>query len=181
VVVTPIAAEEGKCEERSGAEVAKEGTSPGIEVCSGESGAPGEPWTPNNTLPAGAVESGTWSFNAVEADGENIFASISFPIRLETRLEEAEVHFSSQADFSTACEGSALNPKPKAGQLCVYVNATFEPRALSNAAFTEISQPTALEAPGAGVTGAIIRFNYTGGADETAHGFGTWALKAPEL
>jgi len=183
-VVSPIAAEEGKCEERSGAEVTKEGVTSGVEVCSGEPGAPGEPWTPNNTLPPGAVETGAWSFNATEANGSNIIAAISFPIKLEARLGEEEVHFQPPAsagtqaeqEFKAFCQGNAVNPKPTTGNLCVY----YTEGEITNATFTEIDVPYLLEEPGAGLTGAIIRLNYSGGPGGTARGFGTWAVKAAE-
>jgi hypothetical protein len=187
VAVTAIEAEEGKCEERAGAEVATEGASPGVEVCDGEAGKEGSPWTMEGVLPPGKTETGTWSFNATAADATNIVATIGFPIKLPERLEGSEaVHFqpplsaeeSVKEAFKATCPNSVINPTALPGNLCVYANE-FEPNSLFNATFTEIDVPYLFEVPGASIAGALIRFSYSGAPGETAHGFGTWAVTAP--
>lgn len=186
-VVTPIAAEEGKCEELPGAEVKVEGAASGVEVCNGEAGKEGSPWTMNGVLPPGKTETGTWSFNATAADATNIVASIGFPVKLSERLEGTEkVHFqppesaeeSVKAAFKAVCPNGVVNPTAAPGNLCVYYNE-FESNSLSNATFTEIDVPYLFEEPGASIAGAVIRFSYSGEPGETAHGFGSWAVSAP--
>jgi hypothetical protein len=183
VVVTPIEPEEGKCEERAGAEVGVEGSATTTEVCDGEEGPEGSPWTAGGTLPVGKTETGAWSFNASEADGEMILAEIGFPIKLAARLEGTEkVHFqppssaeeSAQNAFKAVCPSSVVNPTAVSGHLCVYYNEFGS--GLTNATFTEITVPYIIQEPGASTTGAILRFSYSGGLEESASGFGTWAV-----
>lgn len=182
-VVTRIEPDEGKCEERAGAEVSVKNTAGAVEVCEGEKGAPGSPWTAGGTLPVGSTETGAWAFNATEDDGDAIVAPISFPIRLAARLEGAEVHFqppesaeqSVKDAFAAVCPTNIFNPTAASGHLCVYYNQN-EANALFNATFTEIDLPYLFNEPGAGVAGAILRFAYSGAAEEPAHGFGVWAV-----
>ena len=185
VAVTAIEAEEGKCEERAGAEVATEGTSPGVEVCDGEAGKEGSPWTMEGVLPPGKTETGAWAFNATAEMGENISAEISFPIRLQSRFESAEVHFqppnsaeeSVKEAFKAVCPNSVVNPTAAPGNLCVYYNEFGN--GLLNATLKEIHVPFTVEEIGTGINGAILQFTYSGGPGETASGFGSWAVTAP--
>jgi hypothetical protein len=190
VEVEEIPVEEIECEELGGAWVKAEG-GPEVEVCNGEPGKDGSPWTAGGTLPPSSTpgcpcsEKGTWAFNATEGDGENIVAPISFTVPLAARLEAEEVHFQppdSAAQpvkdaFKAVCPTSVVNPTAVSGNLCVYYNLS-EPNALFNAAFKEIDVPYLFEEPGAGLAGATLRFNFTGvpGEGETAHGFGSWAV-----
>jgi hypothetical protein len=111
------------------------------------------------------TETGTWSFNATEADGSSIIASIGFPIKLAVRLEGAEVHFQppSSAEesvknaFAAVCPTGVINPTAVSGHLCVYYNE-FEPEALFNVTSTEIDLPYLFGEPGASVVGGVLRF-----------------------
>jgi hypothetical protein len=180
-VVTKFEAEEGKCEELAGAEVKVEGAASGVEVCDGEEGKEGSPWTAGGTLPAGKTETGTWAFNATEASGGNIVASIGFPIKLAAGLEEGKVHFqpsftaeqSVKDAFKAACPKNAVSPTAEPGNLCVYY---AEGETLINATFTEIGLPYLVGFPGAGIAGANLRFAFSGEPGEAAFGFGTWAV-----
>lgn len=89
--------EKGNCKE-GGIEV-KSASSPSL-VCNGKKGtngtpgAPGEPWTPNGTLPAGATETGAWTFHGLPSGSKEsysgigeIWVPISFPIKLAAALD----------------------------------------------------------------------------------------------
>lgn len=187
VVVTPlpIGAQE-ECEETGGILVEKEGESASaIPVCNGEEGIQGpegSPWTAGGTLPPGATETGTWDFTASSVNAGKILSSISFPIKLAAGLAATHVHFQglpTEEAFEAACPGGAFGtgaPTANPGELCVYNNLEFEADALSNATFTAISKPTGLLSGGAGVTGAVLQFAFSGSDGEPASGFGTWAV-----
>ena len=83
VALTPILKEEpGTCEEQGeegGVEVrmAKELAGEGEEICNGKPGEKGEegnPWSPGDTLPPGALETGTWSVTGTEDDTKGLRA-----------------------------------------------------------------------------------------------------------
>jgi hypothetical protein len=187
VQVSTIEPEEGKCEERAGAEVKTEGSGTAVEVCDGENGAPGpegSPWTLGGLLPAGKTETGAWSFMGGEADGNNILASISFPIPLAagTAPKEEHVHFQGEANFSSFCEHTSP-PTAKPGELCIYNGgAGGNQDALVNAEFIEASNPFIgpIATPSSGTSGALLVFKFTGEPGEVARGFGVWAVTAPE-
>ncbi len=54
----------------------------------GPQGVPGEPWTPNNVLPSGATETGTWGGRPSE-NGGHVISTISFPVALASELDQA--------------------------------------------------------------------------------------------
>ena len=58
---------------------------PGTPGTPGTPGATGQPWTPNNQLPSGATETGTWG--ASPGAGAEGVATINFPIALANELE----------------------------------------------------------------------------------------------
>jgi hypothetical protein len=187
VTVTPVAPGEPECFGRGGVIVEEEGGSPG-EVCSGEKGEKGEPWTPNSVLPTGAIEMGTWAFSrSVEkvtvevggvtkeetiGDSESIRAPISFPIALGAALSETAVHYSTEGTFATFCEGTAAAPKPiNSKELCVYVNTQ---EAVAGTTFEGIFKPASLNSKGANRAGAVLIFSKP---TTDAHGDGTFAVK----
>jgi hypothetical protein len=175
VVVTEIAPGEVECAELGGALVQKEGAASGVEVCNGEAGQPGpkgQPWTPDNTLPPGATETGSWAFNGTEADTSGIHAPISFAIPFPYNLKPAHVHFGEAEEGGAFTVGtgicpseSAFKPEAKPGELCVYsaegpVNATFD-------GIFRLA-----EIPGATPAGAMLKFTPTG----VAFGGGSFAV-----
>jgi len=171
------------------------------KACNGEPGEPGEagpkgePWTPNNTLPSGAIETGSWAFSADESESPAL-VPISFPVQLAAFLNEEQVHFSTEANFedfdeggdgTEGCKGSYKNPagtgsgtlKPNPpGQLCVYLN-TDGVNGIKNATFEGIYFLTAQIAvdgggeKGAGRPGATLAFKIDGGV---GYGVGSWAV-----
>jgi hypothetical protein len=167
VTVTEIPTEEEACEERGGALVEEEGTPPAVQVCTGEEGSP---WTVGGHLPSKQTETGTWYVRG----GSTSLAQtpISFPLPLSQPLTEAQVHYSTQANFGEKCKGTVSNPTAEPGNLCVYQGTIEE-----GINFGEVSPPegSAVEG-GAGRAGALIGFEV-----ETANrvAFGTFAVTAP--
>jgi hypothetical protein len=189
VDVTPIASGDPfECEENGGALVKKEGAPSGAEVCNGKEGKQGEPWTPNSTLPPGAIETGSWGFNATEASNPTL-VPISFPISFSFNLKEAHVHFSTEpnfADFDEAgektvgCKAVFKNPAGTAeaetlnppGELCVYLGNATE--GFENATFEGIYQISPESTKGTARSGGLMKFSVTGGG--VGHALGSWAV-----
>ena len=71
-------------EEGEEGKTGKEGKQ-GIQGVQGVQGATGQPWTPNNVLPSGATETGTWG--ASPSAGTSALSTISFPIALANELD----------------------------------------------------------------------------------------------
>jgi hypothetical protein len=99
----------------------------------GNEGPEGSPWTDGGTLPAGATETGSWSFSSVVITEFTFFAAyepMSFAVPLENALAEEDVHFVSpeeqeNEEVPAECtvegtEGSAANPLAQSGHLCVF-------------------------------------------------------------
>jgi hypothetical protein len=158
--VSEIPEGEEECEEQGGALVKAQDE---VAICNG---AEGEPWTPNSELPAGAMETGAWAFNASAVDSE-YYVPISLPIRLKANLDASKIHFGGplQEPFTSIC-GSAGNPTPPAGELCIYLSA-FE-----GATYVE-TYHLSLGSEGADRAGAAMIFNVT---EAGAYGAGSWAV-----
>jgi hypothetical protein len=136
VKVTAIPVEEAECDERGGALVQEEGSSAGVEVCAGEPGEPGDPWTAGGTLPVGATETGSFSLSGTfPAFPEGfLYATASFSIPLAAPLDEEHViglapGYNGEDEVGAEhenCPGTSENPRAKSGYLCVYTSlATF--------------------------------------------------------
>jgi hypothetical protein len=178
VEVTPIAPNEPECEGRGGTLVEKEDAttaSEKAEVCTGKKGADGaegKPWTPNNVLPPGASETGTWTFSGTTSDTAGIQVALPFFIPLSAPLE-GHVHYSGEGSFSTSCKGNTEFPKPEPGELCVYTNTAEEPE---NTTFEGIFSSSFPE-EGASPEGAVLKFSAPTGETRTS---GTYAVRAPQ-
>ncbi len=176
--VSEIELGEPECAERGGAMVGIAGEpSTNKEICNGEEGEKGEPWTPNNVLPKNATETGAWTFTASDAD-TTILAPISFAVQLAGQLGEEDVHYQGETeeDFKKSCKGTSVEPAAEPGKLCVYFNNFGG--APVNATFVSISPPHTLEEGGADKPGAVLQFEFSGSAGETARGLGSWAVTA---
>lgn len=151
---------EPECEERGGITV------DGNEICNGEEGPEGQPWTPNNTLPAGAVETGTWSLDSPA--GEAVGA-IAFPIQLKQPLESGNVHYSTDADYATFCKNEGVTEIEVLanGNLCVLQRGLF------NGEMVQISKASSLGSKGADKSGAMMIFEMS----SAGFGWGLWAVK----
>jgi hypothetical protein len=189
VVTGEFSGSGGNCHE-GGATVEQEGNAGSKKyVCNGEegeeghAGANGNPWTPNNTLPSGATETGAWTIPS-GFEG-SVQTAISFPVKLPAELDEAHVgvvipggaaelteqHVGTVNAPPVNCLGSPAAPSAPAGFLCVYMSSSTG----------AIGIPTVfnLESPlgnGASTAGAIVT-DVTNST--TVAVYGTWAVTAP--
>jgi hypothetical protein len=167
--------EEGKCVGSGGSKfVVGASKAYACNGAPGTDGAPGEPWTAGGTLPAGATETGTWSFQTqVESmiKFASTFVPLSFPIPLAQPLDEAHVHLAPNAN----CPGSVETPKANSGHLCIYTGL----HELASADAILKSQGGGFEG-GANTAGASLFVSYEGQPDPGAGQFpaivGTWAV-----
>jgi len=174
------------CPEESGFTYELEGSGTHNEVCNGEKGPEGEPWTPNSTLPSGATETGAWSFNGTEADNgpeewEGPFATISFPIQIDKReLPASQIFYSGKANFSTHCSGAAVYGINNPGVLSTDYSGVSKTTVcifqgiLENASLKGIYRADYEE--GMSKSGGVLQFKVTGAGN--AYGIGSWAVKA---
>jgi hypothetical protein len=145
-------------------------------ACNGSEGPKGEPWTPNNFLPPGATEMGSWAFAGSAADTNGIRVPLSFFIPISVILEAGEVHFAEDEDFADFCKGGALLPKPEPGHLCVYVNGQESIENTSLLSISRIDAAAGAFGNEAGPTGAMLLFAAPTG---NAVGSGSYAVRAP--
>jgi len=145
-------------------------------------GGKGEPWTPDNVLPKGATETGTW---VVQVENEVQFYPISFPIKLSAELAETHVHVignkegEGEAEENEAvklgeCKGTVTTPSAGAGNLCVFLSGDSGLDSGAKSAVAFIASPATLH-PGAGSTGALLGIGPVA-KPEGQSAFGTWAL-----
>jgi Collagen triple helix repeat (20 copies) len=138
---------------------------PGPAGATGIAGAKGEPWTPNNTLPSKAMETGAW-YARLPGEHEVQAISISFPIQLASALDETHTVVAPNA----ACPGNAEEPKAKAGFLCIYPGLDV------NVKITEIHKVGPGGESGASTAGAYFFAESTEGPVHLATG--SWAVTA---
>jgi len=146
----------------------------------GSPGAAGQPWTPNNTLPSGATETGAWTLPGGVA-GE-MRTAISFPIQLAAPLDEAHVGIvfpggalelieqglGTVNEPPVNCLGSPAAPTASVGFLCIYMSKQSEMSGILAVTNLESSRVF-----GAGTAGAMVS-NIARTA--TAQAYGTWAV-----
>lgn len=168
-------------------------------ACNGEKGESGEPWVPNNTLPAGATETGAWSFSDGAANIRFGIASISFTIPLKAPLTgttdangnptQSQVHYLGENEKTTECPGNDEEPKALPGNLCIYQSYEqgVKESGGNNKAAAFIEPPKDAVAAeflvevtlGTGTSGAVIWFPAK--ENETrVIGAGAWAVTAGE-
>ncbi|MGN6275683.1 MAG: hypothetical protein ACTHNP_07110 [Solirubrobacterales bacterium] len=168
VVAEPAGAVE--CEE-GGTTFEVEGSGTRETVCNGEKGERGEPWAPNNTLPANATETGAYA--ASPSEGTSAWVPISFNVPLASELDSEHVHIVTEEETTNGtapaeCPGSPQNPEAARGNLCVYSSVEF------NATPGSIYTPyVPLVEFGAGTAGAVIRII---GSGSPSLAKGTWAV-----
>jgi Collagen triple helix repeat (20 copies) len=134
----------------------------------GATGVKGDPWTPNNTLPKGATETGVWGIRQAP-EGKEELLSLSFPIPLANELDEAHVHIAPDP----ACPGTVEKPTAEPGNLCVY------PGVAANIKLEQIVKPYGLNEKGAGTTGAnLVIIANTEPPVPLFYSNGTWAVTA---
>jgi hypothetical protein len=160
VIVTPLASGDPECNELGGSLVEKEGSGNPAQVCNGERGEPGDPWTAGGTLPANGMLTGTWVIS-----GNGIAeAPISFPIQLAENAPASNVFYgegeesAEPTEFQKHCENTALKPGVVAGNpktLCIYVL----PGSSSPATFERFSRTGSELSSGIGKTGGFLVLN----------------------
>lgn len=151
------------CNEQGGSEFEVEESAVVSYACNGKDGSP---WTAGGTLPEGATETGTWTFNGTDADTAGIDVSISFPIPLEEEVEEGSARFVPVSAGS--CAGSLILPTAPKGKLCVYAEG------LTNSTFKGIFTLNEGSEAAASTMGALMRFSVSGVG--VARGHGSWAV-----
>jgi hypothetical protein len=168
-----------QCNELGGVIVEKEGEPTSAkEVCNGEPGEEGSPWTAGGTLPPGATETGTWSMNGTTANTEGVYSPMSFAIKLASPIEREElserhVHYKTDPDFATFCEEPAIVagpflPDAQPGEMCIW-----EIENNGNAEMDSITPGSGHgESERAARFGALLHFKVTG----TAFSAGSWAV-----
>ncbi len=179
VKVAPVSAGDPEhCAELGGALVEKEGSGAPAEVCNGEEGEEGSPWTAKGRLPQGAMLTGTWV-----ANGSGIVnTSLSFPIHLEepetgapipnakifygSGTEEPEIEVSpgkfEKTEFQKHCANAAskpevISPNTNTRTLCIY---NF-PAASTEATFEYFSRTGTELAQGGAAAGGFLALNIT--------------------
>lgn len=151
-------------------------------ACNGKEGSP---WTDKGQLPAGATETGTWSFfyNKVGEEPEERRVPVSFPIPLASPLDaspshcpsggECHVHIVGVEQTGTGeCEGgTAAAPTAKPGNLCIYVG---------NIVGAQVNEKFFLNPNGSiaevGVTGMLFTVLLEGAIGAEGEGYGSWAV-----
>lgn len=163
----------GECKE-GGAEF-KVGSGTATYACNGS------PWTAGGTLPMGATETGTWSFEKGEV-GREPRVPISFPIPLAKELEDSEackeekgpcvIHTIKEGEENVAgCgHGTREHPEAEPGNLCIYETSL---RGAEFAPATEFRNSAKEDTGAAGTAGGMLLIKVTATG---ALGDGVWAV-----
>jgi collagen triple helix repeat protein len=150
-------------------------------VCNGEQGPEGSPWTDGGTLPPGATEVATWSFQdtAEQADvpglEDGIFVPVSFPIpiSLDTLLAaSANIEYVLPPGETSNCPGFDQLPEATPGHVCIYESELFP---VENTSFQHL-QKSPTGADGVGEAGAYLEFAPNTNPAELAVGAGSFAI-----
>jgi hypothetical protein len=174
--VTVTAAGGSECEGHGGAIVKQEGAASGTEVCNGEPGEEGSPWTDGGTLPSEATETGVWQF--ISAGKAEEFLPISFPIPLTaTAAGEITIQSVPNGHQPTAdCPGTSEEPQAEPGFLCIY-GSSFQTAGFlgtPNTGYKPVSSGG--EEEGVIGSGTLLYFEETTAG---SHGTGSFAVTAP--
>lgn len=182
VTATPIASGGPKCEERGGVEVKQEGAASGAQVCNGEPGI----LHPDETLPSGATETGTFVFTGRggHQESEPEFAPISFAIPLSPADAGAiQIHYWEEEGgvvfADPQCTGTPNEPKAEAGSICLYLPTAGQSEYFRTGGRGEhpfLHKPDFNTSNGIGTSGAFFRFFNVPAGEFLG---GSWALTAP--
>jgi hypothetical protein len=166
--VTGAAASKAECETGG---ITYTSASGSAAVCNGKNGTTGF----TKSLPAGATETGTWSFGP-EGKGGLMVAAISFPIPLAEAIPSEQTHFFKEGSPPHGCSVSSTGElKAEPGNLCImsssHIGSSVNPNEM-----VIYSPEVVNEEPknGAGKDGAFIAGEVPSGAP----GFGAWAVTA---
>jgi hypothetical protein len=169
VTNTALSPGQGGCAE-GGAQF-QVGTGTPTQACNGEEGPQG-PAGPSCSasgeclLPAGATESGVWSF--VEKGTTQHWVSLSYPLRLVAAPEFKWVNVANSGTPGAVagCPGTFSEPKAEAGKLCVYAKELLNIEAFTPETTKAVNN----------TIGIILELESTEPASE-AYGYGSWAVK----
>jgi hypothetical protein len=148
-------------------------------ICNGEAGPEGSPWTDGGTLPPGATEVATWSFQDTAAQAEvpgpdGIFVPVSFPIPINhDTIVAAKTHIEYGQGETSNCPGFELLPEAPPGHVCIYENAFFS---VANTSFQALERSPNGAANEVALGGAYLRFAPNTNPAELAVGAGTLAI-----
>jgi hypothetical protein len=175
VSVTATAASSGECKAGGVKLVSVSGAT---KVCNGAKGEPGPAGGTSETLPKGAIETGTWYAPPHEIAAE--YAEISFTTPVEGGIEASHAHFisvsqASKHEYPEGCSGSASEPEAEDGYLCVFQGEVNLSAGTLLAEETRIRQPGPSEGKGAGPNGAVLALESEAAG---AQFFGTWIVRA---
>jgi hypothetical protein len=166
----------GPCKEGGSELVGATGTTFACDGEKGAKGATGSPWTAGGTLPAGAMESGTWAATG-PPDGPVILkgavlTAISFGIPLVSAPKVDIIESGSGAGGGT-CPASSSVEKPEAeeGNLCIFLS-TGGRGAENLERLATLSPEEILEASGTMGTTLLL----VPAAAEPVSAHGTWAV-----
>jgi hypothetical protein len=106
-----------------------ENGAPGQDGQDGQDGNPGEAGVcsaskPECVMPPGATLTGVWGASSIgsESGVNELYAPVSFPLRHSGGLNAVNV-VQENGTPTTACPGSAENPKALPGNLCIYIGS----------------------------------------------------------
>ncbi len=191
VTTKTFAGSKGSCTEgQGGLEVT---SASGIAtVCNGaegEQGQTGQPWTPDNALPAGATETGSYFMSSESGTGQFFglaTATISIPIPLKNTISEANTIFVLKGTpVPAACkneahagEPSAANPEASPGVLCVYESEVSPSGPGAGETWEKPVEAINPAASGGavGTTGTILIRELPETKAAGAFSYGTWAV-----
>jgi hypothetical protein len=179
VAITEVPVGEFECEEQGGVIIQAEGASSGTEICNGENGREGSPWTAGGTLPSEKTETGSWGWTGGFGT-ETGFSPISFPIPLEAGIAAANAHIVAiagpvplECNDGEGVPPSALHPEAAPGQFCLFLAGKNEIAAI------EILTPGEFGSGPVVASGTIIELEAVEGV-KGASARGTWAVTAPK-
>lgn len=155
------------CEEHGGAEFEVEGSGEAHYICNGVGGGAELP----------EVMTGYWSVGSVpsSAEKEPILVSISYPFPLEAAPGKAGYVRENGTGSTFNCKGTAADPEPNAGHLCLYALKEVD-WTIPVAGLGVLSVPAANELGTNELVGNVLKGETTA-ASGTAMAYGVWAIK----
>ena len=123
------------CPDEEGVTYEVDGSGQKNEICKGEKGEEGSPWTDGGTLPPGATETGAFFLKSSGAEGK-YGAALGLPIKLAAKIQTSshiiiegqatEAEFESECSNATGTTHLFGNPTAKPGVFCVYTGEAHE-------------------------------------------------------
>jgi hypothetical protein len=155
------------CEEHGGTEFEVESSGVVHYVCNGSGGGAALP----------EVMTGTWSIGKVPfgAAGDPIFVSISYPFPLATAPGNVGYIQATGAEPSAICPGTAANPEPASGHLCLYAQEEVNWTIPLEGFGLLLHVPAANDLGANKQIGDVLKGETSGSG--AAQAYGTWAVR----